>query len=183
MISIVAQDDERYAVYVGAFGGSAMIDANLVTVGGFDYDTAYRCAKSLLRHEPACIVAANDHMALGVFDAVIDAGLSVPGDIAVTGWDDMREIRRPTIGLTTVRQDIQAVGREATSILLELLAGATGPIQRTLPTSRVVRESTMRQHIPQPTAGYGTTRGGQWLPRHRGRSCPGSQRSADLEIS
>jgi DNA-binding LacI/PurR family transcriptional regulator len=69
----------------------------------------------------------------------------VPHDVAVTGWDDMREISRPTIGLTTIRQDVEAVGREATSILLERLAGAAGPIQRTLPTSLVIRDSTLRR--------------------------------------
>ncbi|MEP7055642.1 MAG: LacI family DNA-binding transcriptional regulator [Actinomycetota bacterium] len=140
-----ADADERYAVFAEALGGEAAIDANLVVVGKYDYDSGYQCAEALLRRRPDCIVAANDHMALGAIDAVLDAGLSVPHDVAVTGWDDMREISRPTIGLTTVRQDVEAVGREATLILLELLGGAAGPIQRTLPTAPVIRDSTLRR--------------------------------------
>jgi LacI family transcriptional regulator len=140
-----ADADERYAVFSEALGGDAMVDANLVAVGDYKYDSGYRSAQSMLRHRPDCIVAANDHMALGAIDAVLDAGLAVPRDIAVTGWDDMREISRATIGLTTVRQDVEAVGQEATSILLELLGGAAGPIQRTLPTSLVIRDSTLRR--------------------------------------
>ena len=137
-----ADSDERYAMYVEALGGELAVDANLVAVGGYDYDSGYRGAQTLLRYDPDCLVAANDHIALGAVDAVRDAGLSVPGDVAVTGWDDMRELSRPSIGLTTIRHDVEAVGREATSILLELLAGAAGPIQRTLPTSLVIRDST-----------------------------------------
>jgi DNA-binding LacI/PurR family transcriptional regulator len=140
-----ADSDERYAMFAEALGGADAVDANLVAVGAYDYDSGYRCARALLRYDPDCIVAANDHMALGAVDAVLDAGLSVPGDVAVTGWDDMREISRPTIGLTTVHHDVEAVGREATMILLELLAGAAGPIQRTLPTSLVIRDSTQRR--------------------------------------
>lgn len=139
-----ADSDERFAMYAEALGGLDAVDANLVAVGRFHYDSGYRCAQSLLRYEPDCIVAANDHMALGTVDAIRDAGLSVPEDVAVTGWDDMREISRPSIGLTTIHHDVEAVGREATSILLELLAGAPGPIQRTLPSSLVIRDSTLR---------------------------------------
>lgn len=142
-----ADSDERYAMFAEALGGEAAIDANLVAVGAFDYDSGYRCTRSLLRYKPDCIVAANDHMALGAIDAVLEAGLSVPRDVAVTGWDDMSELSRSSIGLTTVRHDVEGVGREATMILLELLGGAAGPIQRTLPTSLVIRDSTQRRAL------------------------------------
>lgn len=148
-----ADSDERYAMYEEAVGGADAVNANLVAVGGYDYDSGYRCAKALLRYDADCIVAANDHMALGAVDAILDSGRSIPGDVAVTGWDDMREISRSTIGLTTVRHDVEGVGREATTILLELLGGAAGPIQRTLPTSLVIRESTQRRRVPVAVGG------------------------------
>lgn len=146
-----ADADERYAAYVAGMGGESAVDANLVAEGDFTYDSGYQAAGRLLRHRPDCIVAANDHMALGVIDALADAGLSVPHDVGVTGWDDMRELRRPLVSLTTVRQDIQAVGREAVGILLEILGGASEPIQRVLPTSLVARSSTLR--VPAPASG------------------------------
>ena len=140
--------DERYAAYAAALGGDVGVDANLVTYGDFTYDSGYAGAQRLLRHQPDCIVASNDHMALGVVDAVTDAGLSVPQDVGVTGWDDMRELHRPLVSLTTVRQDVAAVGMEAVSLLLEIVNGATGPIQRVMPASLVVRNSTLRLRMP-----------------------------------
>lgn len=151
-----ADSDERYAMFVEALGGPDAVDANLVAVGRFDYDSGYRCAQSLLRYDTDCIVAANDHMAVGAIDAIHASGRSVPDDVAVTGWDDFLEIRRNSIGLTTVKHDVEAVGREATLILLALLAGAEAPIQRVLPTSLVIRDSSRRARI---AVGGGLTTG------------------------
>ncbi|RZS91260.1 LacI family transcriptional regulator [Motilibacter rhizosphaerae] len=137
--------DERHAAYVAALGGEAAVDANLVAVGDFGYESGYAAAQRLLARRPDCIVAANDHAALGAVDAITDAGLSIPGDVAVAGWDDVASLRRRGVELTTVRQDVEAVGREAVAILLELLDGdAEGPVRRVLPTELVVRESTRR---------------------------------------
>ena len=147
-----ADADERFAVYVEGIGGPAAIDHNLVAHGGFSYQGGYAAAKALLRHRPDCIVAANDHAALGAVDAIREAGLSVPHDVGVSGWDDMRALSRPDVGLTTVHQDVEGVGREAVTILLELLDGATGPIHRTLPAELVVRGSTTRR-APADDAG------------------------------
>ncbi len=139
-----ADADERFAVFVEERGGPEPLDANLIAVGDYTYDTGFAAATALLRHQPDCIVASNDHMALGAIDALAAAGLSVPGDVGVCGWDDMRALNRPDVGLTTVRQDVDAVGREAVAILLELLGGAEGPIRRVLPAPLVVRNSTRR---------------------------------------
>ena len=148
-----ADADERYAAYVAGIGGEAAVDANLVVDGDFTYESGYAAVSRLVRHSPDCIVAGNDHMALGVIDALGDAGLSVPHDVGVTGWDDMRELRRPLVSLTSVRQDIEQVGREAVSILLDVLSGTSGPepVQRVLSTSLVVRSSTLR--VPAPASG------------------------------
>ncbi len=136
--------DERYATYVDALGGVDEIDPDLVAVGDYTYTGGYAHASQLLAQRPDCIVGGNDHTALGAIDAILDAGLRVPSDIAVTGWDDMPELRRPSVGLTTVHQDVEAVGNEAVAALLELLGGALGPLHRVLPTSLVVRQSTSR---------------------------------------
>lgn len=142
-----ADADERYATYVEALR-SAGLDHDLIAVGDFRYLSGYKSAQQLLRHRPDCIVAANDHMAWGAVDAVRDAGLAIPADVAVTGWDDMDAFRRPSLGLTTVSHNVEAVGREATGILLELLAGGTRPIRRTIRSSLVVRDSTCAEPDP-----------------------------------
>lgn len=89
--------------------------------GDWEVEGGYRAAQSLLQlsDRPTAIFAANDLMALGAIYAIQDAGLSVPGDIAVVGYDN-REftwIVRPNI--TTVVMPVYEMGRIAAKILLE----------------------------------------------------------------
>lgn len=66
------------------------------------------------------IVAATDYNALGLIEELRRAGVSVPGDVAVVGYDDMEEASAPSAQLSTVRQDLAELGRRA----FELLDGA-----------------------------------------------------------
>jgi LacI family transcriptional regulator len=136
--------EERHSVFVEAMGGAGQIDARLVGVGDFTFEGGYAAATDLLRHSPDCIIAGNDPMAIGALAAVRAAGLRVPEDVGISGWDDRRDSNRPDVRLTTVHHDMAAVGREAVEILLELMGGAERPVQRTVPASLVIRESTRR---------------------------------------
>ena len=91
---------------------------------------------------PQALVCVTDQDALAAMDALHAAGIVVPDDIAVTGFDGIAAGRvvRPT--LTTVRQPMEAMGRTAVDILLRRLAHPDGsPISRQLPVSVVLRES------------------------------------------
>ncbi|MEU4607312.1 LacI family DNA-binding transcriptional regulator [Kribbella sp. NPDC023972] len=136
--------EERHSVFIEAMGGADQIDANLVAVGDFSYESGYDAAAALLRHGPDCIVAGNDPMAMGALAALRAAGLRIPEDIGVSGWDDVRDANRIDVRLTTVHHDMAAVGREAVEILLKQMGGVQGPIRRTVPASLVIRESTLR---------------------------------------
>lgn len=110
-------------------------------------DGAYADAAQLVRepeHErPTAVVAASDEMAIGVLQAAIRAGLSCPKDLSVVGIDDHEFAA--VMGLTTVRQDVQAQGEAAATLLLDALVNdvALAPDdQRILPVKLVVREST-----------------------------------------
>jgi LacI family transcriptional regulator len=77
---------------------------------------------------PDAVFAANDVMAMGALAAIQAAGLQVPADIAVMGFDDIPLARLLTPPLTTVRQYQTQLGRRAAELLLERLTGAyTGP--------------------------------------------------------
>ena len=81
-----------------------------------------------LRTRPDAVFAANDVMAMGALAAIQAAGLQVPADIAVMGFDDIPLARLLTPPLTTVRQYQTQLGRRAAELLLERLTGAyTGP--------------------------------------------------------
>ena len=86
------------------------------------------------------VVAANDNMAAGALRVLRDAGRSVPGDVAVMGFDDLPIAMHTDPKLTTIHQPVQALGREAARMLIELLDGGQ-PEPFILPTKVVVRES------------------------------------------
>jgi DNA-binding LacI/PurR family transcriptional regulator len=88
------------------------------------------------------VVAANDQMALGAMLALTRRGLSVPGDVSVTGVDDIPEAAFFSPPLTTLRADFAAQGRAAVAALLAQIDGGAGGADRTWHSELVVREST-----------------------------------------
>jgi LacI family transcriptional regulator len=96
-----------------------------------------------LPEPPTGVAAASDLMALGALHALAEAGLSVPADVAVVGFDDILLAGHTQPPLTTLRQDKQGLGAAAAELLLERLEG-DGDTQAamTLPVELVVRGST-----------------------------------------
>jgi LacI family transcriptional regulator len=101
-----------------------LFDADLVQPGDWELEGGYQATQNLLslNHPPTAIFAANDLMALGAVYAIQDAGLNVPQDIAVVGYDNrgFAKIVRPKI--TTVVMPVYEMGRVATEALLEQIA-------------------------------------------------------------
>jgi LacI family transcriptional regulator len=74
-----------------------------------------------LPEPPTAIVCFNDKIAVGVLQAAAARGLRVPGDLSVTGFDDIDISRATTPQLTTVRQPLEEMGRMAVTTLVRLL--------------------------------------------------------------
>jgi LacI family transcriptional regulator len=91
---------------------------------------------------PRALVCANDQTAIGAIAALRQAGLAVPGDVAVTGFDGIQLGRHLRPGLTTVVQPMAALGDTAVTMLTDRIDGAAPP-QRTveLPVRLEVRDS------------------------------------------
>lgn len=102
----------------------------------------YRAANELIaRGDIDAIFAANDHMAMGALRAIFDAGLRVPDDIAVAGFDDLIGTGFLTPSLTTVHQPFEEVGEVCMANLLAAIAGET--VNNVLLDAKlVIREST-----------------------------------------
>lgn len=96
---------------------------------------------------PTAVFACSDHMALGLYDAAAAAGLRVPGDLSVVGFDDIPECQWVQPGLTTIHQPIAQMGEAALRMLLRLGDEVPPDPPREAPreelaTSLVVRGST-----------------------------------------
>ena len=120
-------------------------DESLVGSGNYTPQEAYLAAGRLLSldERPRAIACANDLMAISVIDAVLDAGLRVPEDVAVTGFDDIAWAGSRSLNLTTIRVGMDLMAREAVSLLLNRIQGqVTGsPREVILPPELVVRRT------------------------------------------
>ena len=112
------------------------------TRGDWTPNSGYLAARELLAAEqPSAIFVANDQMALGAFRAILAAGLRVPQDISLVGFDDIDEAVAFPTPLTTVAQDWDKVGRLALEVALSMLKNLA-PKVLTMPTRLVLRDST-----------------------------------------
>lgn len=117
---------------------------SLVAAGDFNLYKGYEAMKSLLdiNNPPSAVFCANDLMAIGAIQAVIERGLSVPEDVALVGFDDIDAANYITPPLTTVRQPIFELGKTAVESLLTLInEQPEKPIQKVLKVNLIIRES------------------------------------------
>lgn len=121
------------------------LEPELFACGEYTPRGAYEAAHRLLtrRDRPTAIVCANDLMAISAIDAVLDAGLQVPDDVAVTGFDDISLAGSRTLGLTTVRCEMDQMSREAINLLLSRMNGQDVQVPRKVifPAELVVRRT------------------------------------------
>lgn len=117
-------------------------DEALYAEGDFSESSAYYGVQRLLPHKPDALFIASDIMALGAMRAVHEAGLSVPEDVAIVGYDDLPPATRSTPPLTTIRQPIRRLGLKLVEILLDIIEKGPSPPRRVIfGTELVIRES------------------------------------------
>ncbi len=111
--------------------------------GDFSLDSGARAMRQLLARDTSidAVFVASDLMALGAMGVIASAGLSVPGDIAVVGFDDIPQAGLATPGLTTVRQPTEEVGRMMATRLLQLIDGIAVDRTTILPVQMIRRGS------------------------------------------
>ena len=109
-------------------------------------------AKRLLadqHHDLTAIIAANDSMALGTLRALYEAGLAVPDDVSVVGFDDIPEAAYFTPPLTTVRRNLIQLGVTGFEYLMQRMDDLSAPAQQQVILPRVMfRASTQAPPAP-----------------------------------
>jgi LacI family transcriptional regulator len=139
---------ERLRGYQAALAEAALEpNPSYLRLGGAGYDEGRRAMEQLLGLEPppTAVLAFPDIVAVGAIRAILDAGLRVPGDVSVVGFDDIPPSGFMHPALTTVAMPKWEMGQRAAEVLLARIAGA-GPSAAAerivLPTVLVIREST-----------------------------------------
>ncbi len=139
----IADGSDRVEGYRQALCAAGLeVDETLIVEGNFSHRSGYEGMKKLLPRGVDAVFAGNDITARGVLQALQEARVRVPDDIALIGFDDLPTANHVTPKLTTVRQPIEEKGALAASILLDLIENpGSAPRQVLLPTRLVIRES------------------------------------------
>jgi LacI family transcriptional regulator len=120
------------------------VNPRLMLDGEFNGETAYRNIKQLLASNPPqfdAIFSGDDDAAIGTLTALNEAGLRVPEDVAVVGFDDSRLSPFLSPPLTTVRAPTEDVGRTAARLLFNLIKEQPVEAVTLLPTEIIIRRS------------------------------------------
>lgn len=118
--------------------------SDYIVTSDFTIESGYQAMQQLLSlpDRPTAVFAAADLMAIGAMKAIQEAGLSVPHDISVIGFDDIELCQHVTPSLTTVRQNKQELGIQAAEALLKLIENENSiPPSSIIPTELVIRDS------------------------------------------
>jgi len=138
--------EARVRGYREALANSGIaFDEHLVRARSFKMDEGQRAMQELLATtpRPTAVFAASDLLAMGAMIAIREAGLRIPDDIAIVGFDDIFAARALNPPLTTVAQFQHQLGEKAAELLLERLTGQyTGPgRQIEMPYELIIRET------------------------------------------
>jgi DNA-binding LacI/PurR family transcriptional regulator len=115
---------------------NSIIESDFTEQGGYD------AMQKLITIKPDAVFAASDMMAIGAIRFIRDAGLNVPKDIAVVGFDDLPIPMVNELQLTTIRQPVVQFGFKAVETLIELIENDLPIIKRVLmDTELIVRKS------------------------------------------
>jgi DNA-binding LacI/PurR family transcriptional regulator len=108
-----------YEALQQSFGAENLVDRAMFTM-----EDGQAAGRRLIERGATGIICASDVIALGVVRTARRAGLSVPDDISIVGFDDSLLMTCTDPPLTTVRQPIEAMGRDAVALLIKQIGGA-----------------------------------------------------------
>jgi LacI family transcriptional regulator len=141
----VSQTADRLAGLLEAAGPAV----STVRAGGLTIEAGIAAGQEIVacapQERPDAVFAANDMLAIGALTAFLRAGVRVPEDVAIVGFDDVDQAHQAVVPLTTIRQPGYEIGAAAARSLLEQLANPAAPPPSVTPfaPALVVRESTV----------------------------------------
>lgn len=149
MIAGIQRDNDRAASRVEGIRDvlaerGLALDPQRLLERPYDIAAGRQAARALLaQHErPTAIVCGNDVLAMGCLFECQAQGIAVPGEVSITGFDDLPLTAQLTPTLTTIHVPSREMGRQAADYLLDCLAGATVATHSEIPANLLVRETT-----------------------------------------
>ncbi|MEY3094252.1 MAG: hypothetical protein RLZZ317_755 [Actinomycetota bacterium] len=134
---------ERARGFREAFIEAGLKAPDVINVETTTYESGFKAAEMALKKSRTALLAINDAMAMGAIDYAIQAGLKVPHDISVSGFDDVESADNWKIPLTTVAIAKDYIGKSAGRLLWSRLEDRDAPRQRVdVSTNVVIRSST-----------------------------------------
>jgi DNA-binding LacI/PurR family transcriptional regulator len=136
---------DRRKAYRAAMRSHGLTQCANVIPGAHTEDAGYAAARQILAEPtlPTAVLAGNDRCALGLLDGLTRAGVDVPNQVSLIGYDDSRLSDYPRIDLTTVHQDAAALAQHAVRLAVAMLEGtADGEHDVVLEPSLVIRGTT-----------------------------------------
>jgi len=142
----MAPSQERLEGYKSALRAHGLgVTEDLICEGDFTESSGMTCMRHLLQARPTAVFAASDAMAIGALKVLREAGMQVPEDMALVGFDNIPIAGVIQPPLTTVRQPIEQLGAVAVDLLVSLLEQSPDtdvpPQKLVLPTELAVRKS------------------------------------------
>jgi len=135
--------EDRLQGYLKAMRRAGLSTDGLIAEGDFNRPSGATAAQQLVESGVDAIFAANDSTAAGALEQLRARSLSVPGDVALAGFDDLAFASELDPPLTTIRQGVHAHGSEAARALFGLLESPRTPRRVLLPTELLIRQSTV----------------------------------------
>ncbi len=135
---------ERFLGYRDGLRAAGLpFDLGLVLSGDYTIESGITAGHNLVARSarPSAVFCTSDEMAIGLMRTLLSAGLRVPDDISVAGFDDIEFAAVAEPALTTIHQPRRELGQAAASVLIDLLQGRPSPKRIRLETELVIRDS------------------------------------------
>ncbi len=148
--------DRERGFRLGLEEGGVPLPESRVRHGEFEYAYGREALSGLLqgRSRPTAVFCTNDIIAMGAINAAHELGLRIPGDLALTGFDDLEESAWPVYDLTTIKVPFDEMLRAAIGMLLRRLAGDDAPprvdVHPVVPVLRSTHKRGRTSSRPEP---------------------------------
>ena len=140
--NMIAGADRLHGYLLALRDRNLLSDPDWIVEGDFTETGGYRAMQQLLPRRPDAVFVASDMIAVGAMRTLREAGLRIPEDVALVGFDDLPPAARTEPALTTVRQPTYRLGTTTVDALLDLIDHPDSfPRRIVLPTELVVRAS------------------------------------------